>query len=86
MYKDDSLTLLTDSQINMMQVCFWPRYYNRPFSESFISNQLRLNSLLCSQVWNVLSTILRKSDFLEADIAYLKLGYPEDFLDPICTT
>ena len=38
-------------------------------------------ALLCSQVWSVLSTIL-KSDFSETDIAYLKdLGYPEDFLD-----
>ena len=45
MYKDDSLTLHTDLyQINMM----------------FISVNFRLKmALLCSQVWSVLSTILK---------------------------
>ena len=61
MYKDDSLTLHTDLyQINMMQV-----YFNqgitikRPFLK-FISVNFRLKmALLCSQVWSVLSTILK---------------------------
>ena len=61
MYKDDSLTLHTDLyQINMMQVYFNKVFtIKRPFSK-FISVNFRLKmALLCSQVWNVLSTILK---------------------------
>ena len=61
MYKDDSLTLHTDLyQINMMQVYFNQGIHNkRPFSK-FISVNFRLKmALLYSQVWSVLSTILK---------------------------
>ena len=55
MYKDDSLTLHTDLyQINMMQV-----YFNQGILK-FISVNFRLKmALLYSQVWSVLSTILK---------------------------
>ena len=61
MYKDDSLTLHTDLyQINMMQVYFNQGIHNKKAVFEVISVNFRLKmALLCSQVWSVLSTILK---------------------------
>ena len=61
MYKDDSLTLHTDLyQINMMQVYFNQGIHNKKAVFEDISVNFRLKmALLYSQVWSVLSTILK---------------------------
>ena len=61
MYKDDSLTLHTDLyQINMMQVYFNQGIHNKKAVFEVYFRQLPFKmALLCSQVWSVLSTILK---------------------------
>ena len=60
MYKDDSLTLHTDLyQINMMQVYFNQGIHNKKaVFEVSVNFRLKM-ALLYSQVWSVLSTILK---------------------------
>ena len=61
MYKDDSLTLHTDLyQINMMQVYFNQGIHNKKAVFEVYFRQLPFKmALLYSQVWSVLSTILK---------------------------
>ena len=62
MYKDDSLTLHTDLyQINMMQVYFNQGIHNKKavFEVYFRQLPFKNGFAVCSQVWSVLSTILK---------------------------
>lgn len=84
MYKDDSLTLHTDSyQINMMQVYFNKGIHNkRAVFEAYFRKVPFENGYAVFAGLERIVRYLENLSFSDSDLSYLEeLGYPEEFLD-----